>query len=387
MRTGRRAECDLFVTQAAPCQQRRPWGPTPRVVAALTAAALCAGCTDDPTVPPLASPTQTRPASSEAASPQNATPGAGVSRAPEGGSLSQVPAVAARMQPSVVTVLVPGGNGSGVVYSEDGLILTNEHVVRGARTVQVAFADGQRVDGLVTATDPVTDLALVQADRRDLPPARFATELPEVGSLAVVIGSPLGFQNTVTAGIISGLHREIPGSAAQGQALVDLIQTDAPISPGNSGGAVVNAEAEVVGISEAYIPPQAGAVALGFAIPAATAVDVAEQLRTTGRASHAFAGLVPAPITPEIARALRLTDPRGVIVAGLSQGGPAARAGLRPGDVITAVDGQATDTPEDFLSVLRRHDPGDTVTLTVRAVDGGTRRSRITLVDRPASSR
>jgi len=204
-----------------------------------------------------------------------------------------VPDIAVRVQPSVVTVLVEGGNGSGVVYSADGLILTNEHVVRGNEQVQIAFADGQRVAGVVEATDPVTDLALVEVRRRDLPAAKFDTALPRVGSLAVVLGSPLGFQNTVTAGVISGLHREIPGSAAQSQSLVDLIQTDAPISPGNSGGAVVDADGEVIGISEAYIPPQAGAVALGFAIPAATAVDVADQLQKTGRARHAFAGLAP----------------------------------------------------------------------------------------------
>jgi S1-C subfamily serine protease len=303
-----------------------------------------------------------------------------------GPGLAAVPEVAARLQPSVVTVLVAGGNGSGVVYTADGLILTNEHVVRGNTSVQVAFADGQRVPGAVTATDPVTDLALVQADRQELPAATFQSQLPEVGSLAVVIGSPLGFQNTVTAGIISGLHREIPGSAAQSQALVDLIQTDAPISPGNSGGAVVNAAGEVVGISEAYIPPQAGAVALGFAIPAATAIDIAGQLQRTGRAEHAFAGLVPAPITPQIAQRLGLDSTEGVIVGGVAPGGPADRAGLAPGDVITAVDGEATATPEDFLSALRSHSPGDTLTITAHRPGQREREVQLTVIDRPVGS-
>ena len=349
------------------------------VVVALTV--LAAGCTDEGAS--SASP-------SASAAPSSLSPTASGTSAPEaaaagGGGLADVPRIVAELQPSVVTVVVPGGNGSGVVYSADGLILTNEHVVRGTSEVQIAFADGQRVNGTVTATDEVTDLALVQAERRDLPPAQFATELPQVGSLAVVIGSPLGFQNTVTAGVISGLHREIPGSAAQGQSLVDLIQTDAAISPGNSGGAVVGPDGRVVGISEAYIPPQAGAVALGFAIPAATAVDVAEQLRTNGRARHAFAGLVPAPITPQIAQQLGLDSTEGVIVAGLAEGGPAARAGLRPGDVITAVDDEPTPTPEDFLAVLRAHEPGDTLALTVRRAGGSDTQVRISLADRAAA--
>jgi serine protease DegQ len=283
----------------------------------------------------------------------------------------------------VVTVEVDGGTGSGVVYREDGLILTNEHVVRGHEDVQISFADGQQVAGTVKAVDAVTDVALVQAERKDLPAARFQTDLPRVGSLAVVIGSPLGFENTVTAGIISGLHREIPGSASQGQSLVDLIQTDAAISPGNSGGAVVDAEGEVIGISEAYIPPQAGAVSLGFAIPAATVVDVAEQLDRTGRAQHAFAGLVPAAITPEIADQLGMPSTDGVIVVQTVSGGPADDAGLRQGDVITAVDGEKATTPEDFLAALRQHKPGDRLKLAVQTPGQGSRTVEVTLADRP----
>ncbi len=364
----------------------------------LLAMALVAGCTGTPSpggqaaAPATSSPgapaTETPPPSATSPTPAGSTPAspaAAASPAPAG-DLAQVPQVAAQLQPSVVTVVVEGGNGSGVVYTADGLILTNEHVVRGNRTVQIAFADGQRAPGRVTATDPVTDLALVQSERRGLPPARFAPGLPQIGSLAVVIGSPLGFQNTVTAGVISGLHREIPGSAAQGQSLVDLIQTDAPISPGNSGGAVADSTGQVVGISEAYIPPQAGAVALGFAIPAATAVDVAEQLRTTGRARHAFAGLVPAPITSGIASQLGLPSTEGVIVAGVADDGPAAAAGVRPGDVISAVDGEPARTPEDFLAALRGHKPGDTLTLTVRGPGRPERQVTLTLAERPEAS-
>lgn len=294
--------------------------------------------------------------------------------------------VAARAEPSVVKILTRGGNGSGVVYAADGLILTNEHVVHGAPSLQVAFADGQRVPGTVRAEDAITDLALVQVARTGLPPASFQPQLPDVGELAIVIGSPLGFENSVTAGIVSGLHREIPGSTAETQALVDLLQTDAPISPGNSGGAVLNSAGEVIGISEAYIPPQTGAVSLGFAIPSATATDVAEQLKNTGRVRHAFAGFQPMAITPQVAAQLRLPTTDGVIVAAVVPGGPAAQADLRPGDVVTAVDADQVRSPEDFVGALRRRAPGDTVTLTVRNAGGTERRVRLTLAERPALS-
>ncbi|TKJ20803.1 trypsin-like peptidase domain-containing protein [Blastococcus sp. CCUG 61487] len=301
-------------------------------------------------------------------------------------TLAVVPELAARLQPSVVTILTSGGSGSGVVYRDDGLIVTNEHVVRNSTTVEVAFADGQRVPGTVLAADAVTDLALVEADRTGLPAAEFQRELPQIGELAVVIGSPLGFQNTVTAGIISGLHRDIPGSASQSQALVDLIQTDAAISPGNSGGAVVDGDGEVVGISEAYIPPQAGAVSLGFAIPSATVIDVVEQLEEDGRAEHAFVGVEPAPITPQIAEQLGLPNTDGVIVRAVVPDGPAANAGIAPGDVITAVDGEPTASPEDLLAILRDREPGDTVTMSIRGADAQEREVDVTLTERPSVS-
>jgi serine protease DegQ len=345
--------------------------PTARAPATgLVTLLLAAACTTAPTTAPAAAPPTT---SAPAPAP--------------GGSLADVPAVSAQLLPSVVKILTVGGNGSGVVYTADGLVLTNEHVVRGSPTVQIGFADGRRHPGTVRATDVVTDLALVQAERRDLPVARFQPGLPVVGALAIAIGSPLGFENSVTAGVVSGLHREIPGTAAETQALVDLIQTDAPISPGNSGGALVNARGEVIGISEAYIPPQAGAVSIGFAIPAATAIDVAEQLRTTGRARHAFAGLEPTQITPQIAAQLNLPGTDGVIVAATVPGGPAANAGVQPGDLILAVDAQPTRRPEDFLGALRRRAPGDTITVSVRGTDGRERTTQLTLTDRAAFSR
>jgi len=348
-------------------------------------AAACTGTS--PISRAQSSPSSTPSATSSAgASPSGSASGSpSLGAIAAGAGSAQIPDIAARLQPSVVTIFVGQGLGSGVVYTADGLILTNEHVVRGATAVQVGFADGSRVAGTVRATDAVTDLALVQADRTNLPVPKYQTILPRIGDLAVVIGSPLGFENTVTAGIVSGLHREIPGSAAEGQSLVELLQTDAAISPGNSGGAVVNGAGEVIGVSEAYIPPSSGAVSLGFAIPAATVVDVAEQLLTNGRAEHAFAGIEQAPITPQIANQLGLPNTDGAVVLSVVRAGPADQAGMRPGDVLTAFDGKPVRTPEDFLAALRPHRPGDVVTATVRR-GTQTQQLSLTLAGRPAAA-
>ena len=298
-----------------------------------------------------------------------------------------IPEVVRKVEPSVVTIAHDQGTGSGVIWSKDGVVVTNNHVVRVqdqvVERVEVAFFDGRRVPGTVRATDPSTDLAVVQVDRKDLKPATFQRALPQVGELAVAIGSPLGFENTVTAGIISGLHREIPGSAQQGiRSLVDLIQTDAPISPGNSGGALVNGRGQVVGISVAYIPPEQGAVSIGFAIPAATAVDVVGELLRTGRATHAYLGIEPAPVTREVAAQLGLDQAAGVLVMEVGDGTPAATAGLQPGDVIVRLDDKPIDTVEDLFGELRQHRPGDRVTLTV-VRDGREQRLTATLADNP----
>jgi serine protease DegQ len=294
-----------------------------------------------------------------------------------------IPAVVRKVEPSVVTIFVGNGLGSGVVWAKDGTVVTNHHVIESAGTggrVQVAFADGRRVAGRVRASDPITDLAVVKADRTDVPPAAFQRSLPVVGELAVAIGSPLGLESTVTAGIISGLHREIPG--ADQQSLVDLLQTDAAISPGNSGGALVNGRGEIVGINEAYLPPSTGAVSLGFAIPSTTVVDVVRQLLENGRASHAFLGITPQAITPEIADQLGLDRTTGVLVFEVEQGGPAADAGIQPGDVLTRMGNRELEGVEDLLDELRQHKAGDRVQITL--VRGGrTQQVEVTLVERP----
>ncbi|MCV7415500.1 S1C family serine protease [Mycolicibacterium litorale] len=273
--------------------------------------------------------------------------------------------VVERVSPSVVTVRLDNGVGSGVVLRPD-VIVTNAHVVGTARDVDLEFADGEQARGVVLATDVPTDLAVVRSLRTGLPVPEYRTELPRPGQWAVAIGSPLGFQNSVTAGVISGLHRDIPGSAAQSQSLVDLIQTDAPISPGNSGGALLDAEGRVVGINEAYIPPAAGAVSLGFAIPSATALDVADQLLKNGRAAHPYLGVSITQLTPSVRRGLGVAVEQGALVTGVDRGSPAATAGVRPGDVITELDGNAVRSVEDLLSALRRSRPGAQVPMSVQ---------------------
>jgi S1-C subfamily serine protease len=293
-----------------------------------------------------------------------------------------IPQIVDRVEPEVVTVLTQTGVGSGVIYRSGGIILTNEHVVRGHRSVEIAFADGRREPGRVTAADPDTDLALVRVDRSGLPAASFQTGLPRVGALAVVLGSPLGFEKSVTAGIVSGLHRSIPGSARESAALIDLMQTDAPISPGNSGGAVVDGQGKVIGISEAYIPPEAGAVAIGFAIPAATAVNVADQLLKTGHVEHAFIGIQPAQLTPQLAQELGIRETAGILVYGVTSGGPADQAHIAPGDILVALAGKPLTSVEDLFTALRPKRPGETVTLEL--VRGGKRESvNVRLSDKP----
>jgi serine protease DegQ len=342
----------------------------PAAAAVLLAAAL-AGCTvaQEPRARSAPAPV-TAPAPSANASAQAAAAG-------------DIPGVVRKVEPSVVTIAHDQGTGSGVVWSKDGVVVTNAHVVGDVERVEVAFFDGRRADGRVRATDPDTDLAVVDVERGDLQPATFQETLPAVGELAVAMGSPLGFQNTITAGIISGLHREIPGSAEQGiRSLVDLIQTDAAISPGNSGGALVNGQGEVVGINVAYIPPEQGAVAIGFAIPGATAVDVVGQLLRNGRATHTYLGIQPGQVTRDVAAQLALDRARGVVVLEVGEGTPAAEGGLEPGDVIVGMDDATIDTVEDLFGELRQRRPGTQARVTYIR-DGRSQEATVTLAESP----
>jgi serine protease DegQ len=313
-------------------------------------AAALSGCTSTPTV--------VKPSATSA--PSQSSSGSGS----EGAGLPAVPGIVKQVEPSVVTITTPVGLGSGVVYHSDGAIVTDAHVVENEqkkpfKKVQVQFADGSQVGATVVAVDDVTDVAVIKAERDNLPAATFATDEPEVGSLTVVLGSPLGLSDTVTAGIVSALHRNMPPSQESPHGLVGLIQTDAPISPGNSGGAVANGNGQVIGLSEAYLPPSSGAVAIGFVTPASTVTSIADQLLQNGTAEHAFLGVVPRDITPQIASKLNLSQTTGALVIEVTSGSPADKAGIAPGDVITEFQDMPVRSSLDLIVAVRKVSPGD----------------------------
>ena len=303
-----------------------------------------------------------------------------------GSELAGVAQLVDEVAPTVVSVLVPPGQGSGVIYDPDGLIVTNTHVlVDGGDDISVALADGQRLDAEVVASDELSDIALLQVDADgDLPAASFDEALPDVGAAAVAIGSPLGLENTVTAGVVSGLDRSIPGAAQAGiPALVGLIQTDAALSPGSSGGALVDETGEVVGVNVAFIPPEMRAVSIGFAIPSRTVVDVVEQLLDVGEVEHAYLGVQMVPMSPAVSEQLDVAADQGGVVVEVEPDGPADQAGVQPGDVIVGVEDDEVADPADVLALLRRVAPGDELTMHVLR-DGEERTLEVVLGERPA---
>ena len=312
------------------------------------------------------------------------TNGAASRRAVAPSAQPGIPALVSKLSPSVVTILTRDGLGSGVVWSTDGLIVTADHVVSGSRQVAVQFEDGKTVRGAVVAGDRITDLAVVRVDRTGLPAATFAKAMPRVGALAVAIGSPFGFENSANAGIVSGLGRSFPASPGQAPAALDLIQTDADIAPGDSGGALIDAQGRVIGINEAYIPPSAGAVSIGFATPATTVIDIVPELLERGRVLHPSIGAQLSELTPDTAHQLHVGTDAGMVVQRVTAGGPAAGAGIQPGDVITALGTARSPTSVAFVTALRSHGPGDVVTITV--VRGtSTITPELTLVEQPAA--
>jgi serine protease Do len=281
------------------------------------------------------------------------------------------------------------GIGSGVIYRDDGYIVTNNHVVKGATELNVAFADGTTEPAQVVGRDPRTEMAVIRVDRNDLPAAKFnEDEDLVVGQLAVAIGSPSGFESTVTSGVISGIGREFPaeftgGDPAATSALTDLIQTDAAISPGNSGGALADRDGEVIGINVAYLPPSdTGAVNIGFAIPSDTAASVADQLIETGKVSSAYLGVVTTDLSPEDAERFGLPVESGAIVGQVEPGSGADAAGVRRGDIIVRLGDDPIDNAGDLFGALRDYQPGDTVELTV-VRDGEELTLDVTLGERP----
>jgi serine protease Do len=283
---------------------------------------------------------------------------------------ASVPDVVRKAEPSVVTVRTQQGLGSGIVYRKD-IVLTDQHVVavqegqpQVVDQVRIALADGSTTTGKVIGSDLLTDLAVIRVGRDDLPPLTFRSSLPRQGETVLALGSPLGFSSSVTQGIVSAVGRNLPSSSSS-PPLVDLIQTDAPISPGNSGGALLDTCGHVVGVNEAYIPPSSGAVSLGFATPSVVATGIADQLIAHGSAKHPYLGVRVTDLTSSIAQALGTKASAGVVVVGVVAGGPADTAGIRRGDVITAIGGHQVVSYTELLGALRTTEPGDTLNVTL----------------------
>ncbi len=338
--------------------------------------------------------TGTTPQASGSRSPSSPKPSSKVSAAPVvqhqngNGVFGRIPGVVKKIQPSVVTIShsTPQGKalGSGFVYKSGGVIVTDAHVVRNSGgNVKVQFADGKTATGTVKAMDSVTDLAVVKVGRNNLPAVTLAPAVPQVGQLDVVFGAPEGLAKSVSAGIVSALNRTIPRTDELPEGLFDLFQTDAPISPGNSGGPVVNAGGKVIGISEAYRPPQTGAVAIGFVTPASTIKTVVGQLLKNGHANHPFVGVGTQNNSQQLKQVYGLDRADGIIVLNVQSGSPAGKAGVKAGDIIVGIAGHKVHSETGFLRVLRQHKPGQTIKLKVdKQGSGNVKTVHVTLQNR-----
>jgi serine protease Do len=384
------------------------------VIVAMTACGLSVGPGPAPTPPQISAAQEPLPTSAptdQTATPAQAnTPAAGsaavtstntttdtataapppASATSTGSFAGAVRAVAQRVRPAVVQITneqtqldqfnqaftVPAGVGSGVIYDNQGHILTNDHVVSGAERLLVTLPDGRTFQAKLVGTDPQTDLAVVQIVGNNLPIAALGDSSQlQVGDWAVAIGNALALPGgpTVTAGVVGALGRAVqePGdqnTGAAGPMLFDVIQTSAPINPGNSGGPLVNLDGQVVGINTlvaGQAEPGVQAQGIGFAIAINTAKPIADQLVKTGRAIHPFLGISWQPLTPSVAAQLGVTAKEGAVVLQVQNGSPAAQAGLRRGDVIIKIDNQALQGDSALPQIIQSHKPGDKVSLTV----------------------
>lgn len=300
--------------------------------------------------------------------------------------------VVEKVRPAVVNIQTRGfapdffgqlfpqeGAGSGVIVSEDGYILTNNHVIRNATQIRVRLLDGTELEGRVVGTDPPSDLAVIKVDPkgRKLPAAELGdSHALRVGQLAIAIGNPFGLGSTVTVGVVSALNRSIQ---VPGFVIDNLIQTDAAINPGNSGGGLVNSAGQVIGINTAIIPQAQG---IGFAIPSSVARSVMEQLIRTGSVQRPFFGVAYVEVTRELAQAYGLAADHGVLVQQVVPGSGAEAAGVKPLDIIVEMQGKRIEGAADFQREILQRRVGDVVTVTV--VRGGQRlRLQVRLGPRP----
>jgi serine protease Do len=279
-----------------------------------------------------------------------------------------------------------GGLGSGVIVSASGYILTNNHVVEKANSLKVTLSDGRDFTGKVVGSDPQTDVAVVKINSSSLPILPFAnSDAARVGDLCFAIGNPFGQDHTVTMGIVSAKGRSLQRETY----LQNFIQTDASINPGNSGGALINARGELIGMNTmiltgggASFGGEGGNVGIGFAVPSNMAKQVMDQIMKTGKVSRGYMGVSLQSVTPDLAQQFGLKEPHGAIVGDVTTGAPGSRAGLKSGDVITAIDGKKIEGSDDLTMDVVSHAPGSTVTLDVIR-NGQPTKVTVTLGTRP----
>jgi serine protease Do len=306
-----------------------------------------------------------------------------------------------KVTPAVVTIQSTGGGilgsssgtGSGFIYDSNGWILTNRHVVQDANEILVVLNDGRELPGEVYGIDTLTDLAIVKIDATDLPTAPIGTSAElEPGQLAIAIGNPLGYENTVTTGVVSGLGRQIQASDASqtsAETLRNLIQTDAAINPGNSGGPLVNSAGQVIGVNTAVSTTAQG---LGFAIPIDVAKPIMQQAVDGEQLVRPWIGIYYVPIDPALAAEQDLPVDYGALIGtadGSGQavfpGSPAEAAGLQAGDIVVGIDGTQIGPETDLSTLILPHAPGDTITLRVLR-NNSVSEVQVTLGELPADT-
>jgi len=266
--------------------------------------------------------------------------------------------------------------GSGVIVTTDGYILTNHHVVDGAEQIKVDLNDNRTLDAKVIGLDPLSDLAVLKIDAANLPVLALGdSDRVRVGDVVLAIGNPLGIGQTVTMGIISAKGRQTGLSSGNFE---DFLQTDAPINQGNSGGALVSTNSELIGINSQILSPSGGSIGIGFSIPSNMARTVMETLVKNGKVRRGQLGIVVRKINSEIASSLKLKEVKGLLVADVQPGSAADRAGIKKGDVITAFNGTEVNEPNVFRNQVAGTEPGTTVTLTILR-DGREQQVRATL--------
>ena len=268
-----------------------------------------------------------------------------------------------------------GAVGSGFIVDAGGYVVTNNHVVQDAASIKVTLEDGRELQARMVGRDPRTDLALLKVDSPAALPflALGDSDRARPGDWVVAVGNPFGLGGTVTAGIVSARGRDIGAGPYD-----DFLQIDAPINSGNSGGPLFAQNGEVVGVNTAIFSPSGGSVGIGFAIPSNMVKQVVAQLREHGQVERGFLGAATQPVTPALAQAMKLPGTAGALVATVEADGPAAKAGLRAGDVVTSVGGKAITSPRDLARTIGDARPGSTVELAVRR-DGAAQEIRVTL--------